>query len=455
MHIEFERLRQQAEQAPAGERTDESTDEPVEPSAAQSTRQLVIDLRRQWEEFQRSSNEVRYPNVMLHGVFQADAGWFDQSANSVATYGEIPDGAGFRRARLSANGDVWQNMKYFFQMDFAFFGRPTFTDVWTEINALPYLGNVRIGQWKMPFSLEVVSSFRYTMFMERSVLFQAFTPFRHVGVGFYNVNDARDSTISVAAFRTGQDQFGNSISLAGGNGLSGRLTYLPYYDEPSGGRYYLHTGLGYYLNSPPNHLVRFRTVPEIFIGEQIPGPVGTSGQAVPGALNGTPFFVDTGPVRSRFVNTFGTELLFVSGPLTIQSETMAAVVEQIDNPLSALWGFYVETGYMLTGEHRPYDRTFAMIDRIHPFESFFRTRRANGTTGRGSGAWESCFRVSYINLNNNNIQGGRMTDLTFGLNWYLNPYAKWVFNYIHSMPDVPVHGKSTTNIFATMVQMDF
>ncbi|MBL9125227.1 MAG: porin [Planctomycetaceae bacterium] len=449
LHIEFEKMKQSAQPEGAS-----SAGEAAPAKKPKSTRQLLGELRKDFEAFQEATREVKYPNVMVHGVFQADAGAFDQSLNNRATYGTIADGAEFRRARLSANGDVWQNMKYFFQMDFAFFGRPTFTDVWTEINELPYLGNMRFGQWKQPFSLEVVSSFRYTMFMERSVLFQAFTPFRRIGAGIYNHSADFDSTWALSVFRSGQDQYGDSISKSGGNGMSGRVTHLPFYDEPSAGRYYLHLGGSYFLNSPPNHLWRFRTIPEIFIGENAPGVVGTSGQAVPGALDGTPFFVDTGPLRTRLVNTFGTESLLVYGPLTWQSEAMCAIVNQVDNPTAGLWGFYTQVGYMLTGEHRPYDRTFAMIDRIKPFESFFRTE-ANGRICQGIGAWELCARLSHIDLDSLNIRGGKMTNFTFGVNWYLNPYAKIVFNYINSNPNVPRHGKSTCNIYAAMIQMDF
>ena len=41
-----------------------------------------------------------------------------------------------------------------------------------------------------------------------------------------------------------------------------------------------------------------------------------------------------------------------------------------------------------------------------------------------------------------------MTDWTFGVNWFLNPYSKLVFNYIRSQPDVPGKGRSDTDIFA-------
>ncbi|HEY4261525.1 MAG TPA: porin, partial [Schlesneria sp.] len=98
------------------------------------------------------------PSVQIHGAFQADAGVFSQDTNSKISYGDIQNGADFRRARISASGSMTERTNYVIQVDFAFFGRPTFTDVWVEQTQIPILGNWRIGQWKQPFSLEVVSS---------------------------------------------------------------------------------------------------------------------------------------------------------------------------------------------------------------------------------------------------------------------------------------------------------
>ena len=69
-------------------------------------------------------------------MFQADAGWYTQDAASRESVGDMQDGADFRRARLAAKGASRPNFNYFFQMDFAFFGRPTFTDVWVECDAI-------------------------------------------------------------------------------------------------------------------------------------------------------------------------------------------------------------------------------------------------------------------------------------------------------------------------------
>lgn len=397
---------------------------------------------------------VKYPNLQMNGVFQADAGFFHQGPASRAAYGDIQDGADFRRARLSAKGSVTETVNYFFQMDFAFPGRPTFTDVWVESTDHPVLGTIRIGQWKQPFSLEVVSSFRYTTFMERSLLFQAFTPFRHLGIGFYDHSDDLNWTWAASGFRSGQDQFGASISDNGGWGTAERLTCLPWWDESSGGRGYLHLGVAHFLATPPNNAVNFRTIPELFIGEQAPGAVGTSGQALPGVINGTPFFVATGTLAVDNFNVIGTELLWVHGPFSFQSEAMINYVDQQVGPNVTLPGMYAQVGYFLTGEHRPYDRKAGAIDRVMPFENFFRVGTDGGVC-TGWGAWEIAGRVSVLDLNDDNVRGGSITDLTAGVNWYWNPYTKLVFNYVHAHANHPTFGRSDTGITAMRAQVDF
>jgi len=84
----------------------------------------------------------KLPSVQLGGVFQADGVAFEQDQASRATYGRIESGADFRRARLGAKGSITDSMDYFMQMDFAFFGRPTFTDLWVDFKEADPLGTV-------------------------------------------------------------------------------------------------------------------------------------------------------------------------------------------------------------------------------------------------------------------------------------------------------------------------
>lgn len=396
-----------------------------------------------------------YPSVKLNGVFQADAGWFHQDAASRATYGELRDGADFRRARLSGSGAISDQINYFLQMDFGFFGRPTFTDLWVEQTAVPHLGTVRVGQWKQPFSLEVVSSFRYTTFMERSVLFQPFTPFRHIGAGFYNHSDDLRRTWAFSGFRSGQDQFGGSLSTDGGWGTSTRLTWLPFWDEASEGCAYMHLGLGHFFSNPPFDLFNFRTIPEMYIGDQAPGLFGTSLVPSPGVFNGTPFFVATGPLDMQYgYHVTGGELLWVEGPFSLQAEAMVSFMTLKTGEYVALPGYYAQVGYFLTGEHRPYKRETATIERVIPYSDWhYRGKDCCGK--RGHGAWEVAFRVSQIDLNSGSVRGGQLTDLTTGVNWYTSAYTKVVFNWVHAFSDHPTGGRSDTDLFGVRAQMDF
>jgi phosphate-selective porin OprO/OprP len=410
----------------------------------------IADLDQMLKSLQEKSSKKTYPNISMSGVFQADIGWIHQDTASETRYGDIQDGADFRRARLAAKGSVTELTNYFFQMDFGFFGRPTFTDVWLEQTKVPMFGNVRIGQWKQPFGLETVSSFRYTTFMERSVLFQPFTPFRHIGIGFYDHADDLSMTWAASAFRTGQDQFGATLTDQGGYGTSERLTWVPSWE--CNGRNYLHLGVGHFFNAPPDDTINFRTIPEFYVGNNGPGAVGTSGQAVPGGANGTPFFVATGPLNVPYYNVLGSELLWVRGPVSLQSEAMVSLVNQSGGGSAALPGAYAQVGYFLTGEHRPYDRKTGQIDRVIPKSNL--TFHGNNCNP-GLGAWEVAGRWSYLDLNDSTINGGTLTDYTAGLNWYWNPYTKMVFNYVHAISDGTAAPQAQTDMFGMRAQIDF
>jgi len=54
------------------------------------------------------------------------------------------------------------------------------------------------------------------------------------------------------------------------------------------------------------------------------------------------------------------------------------------------------------------------------------------------------------------VQGWRrLLDLTWGVNWYLNPHTKFQFNYIHAMLNSSPNIDSRADIFALRAQVDF
>jgi phosphate-selective porin OprO/OprP len=396
--------------------------------------------------------EEEFPNISVSGFFQADTGFFGQDAASFATFGPIQNGADFRRARLSLLGSAAPNINYIMEMDFAQPGHPTFKDVWAEVTMIPIVGNVRVGFFKAPFSLEELQSARQLEFLERALPVTAFAPFRRLGILTYNYDQDGKWTWQASFTRALAGVYGDDIGNSGGWAGTARGTILPYYDEPSEGRYYFHLGAAYQLAYPGQNVARFASIPEAFIGsQQTGGQVGSSDVSLPGPLNGTPFFVDA-PVIANSFGLYGLEMAGSLGSFNFQSEWIATTVNQINNPQAFMQGAYFQASYFLTGEHRPYVRPSGTLGSILPFENFFIVGRGRGM---GRGAWEVASRISWADLDSRNIQGGRLVDYTAGLNWYLHANVKLQFNYIHAWLDNPIYGRSNTDIFISRLQAKF
>ncbi len=380
-----------------------------------------------------------YPTARLTGFFHADVGWFRQDALNRLAVGDIQDGAAFRRARLAAIGDAWENVRYFLEMDFAFPGRPSFMDVWLEMHELDRLGNLRVGQFRHPIGMDGLTSVKELTFLERALPF-AFLPFRQIGLMAHDMWANESATWAVSAFRYPSDTFGGNVGDDGGYGLATRWTWL-LVDDPQSDRL-LHIGTAFSMADPASDVVRYRSQPEFFVAE-----IGGAGLVPVGVPTAVPFFVDTGPMAAARFNLFTVEAATVVGSLHLQSELMYAVVDQIGGPTSVFPGAYVQVGYVLTGEKRPYNRRNGVLGRIVPNRPFSRAG--------GAGAWELAARWSFIDLNNENIAGGRLNDLTFGINWYLNRFTKFQLNYIHAFLSTPGVGESDAGIVALRAQVDF
>ena len=59
-----------------------------------------------------------------------------------------------------------------------------------------------------------------------------------------------------------------------------------------------------------------------------------------------------------------------------------------------------------------------------------------------------------MDLNDAGITGGEIDNITAGLNWYLNPNTRMMFNYVFSQVDRTTFD-GDTHIFMTRLQVDF
>ncbi|WP_417746891.1 OprO/OprP family phosphate-selective porin [Rosistilla oblonga] len=386
----------------------------------------------------------KFPTVRVTGLIQTDALWFDQDEANRTTLGagdpvrgDIQDGADFRRARLAATGQAWDNVSYMLEMDFGFPGRPSFMDVWLDIDDVVGSNNLRIGQFRQPFGMDGLTSVREMTFLERGLPF-AFLPFRQIGATLYGCDSDEVMTWAVSGFRYPTDFNGGNIGDNGGYGMAARLTGLLMNNGP--GRGLVHLGGGYSFVDPSNDSFQYRSQPEVGIFE-------TGGGVPAAAPTFVPPFVDTGIFQANNSNLFNVEFATALGSFYSQSEFYFVVVDRPGQSTVGFTGAYSQVGYFLTGESRTYNSKGGVFGRVKPNHSVGR--------GGGLGAWEVAGRWSYLDLTDDDILGGTLNDLTAGLNWYINPFTKFQFNYIYAMLDNPIYGDSEAGIFAMRAQVDF
>ncbi|MDX1442780.1 MAG: porin [Gammaproteobacteria bacterium] len=338
------------------------------------------------------------------GRIQLDFNTFDEDGT------EMQDGFEFRRARLFAAGTLYSDWDYKAQYDFAGDAVEA-KDLYIKYTGWD-AGDITIGQFKQPFSLEELTSSKYITFMERA-LPNAFATGRRVGVGYNTADD--NSTFAASFYGQSADE-----STAGdeGFGLGARYTFLPMKSENS----LFHLGAAVAVEEAPDSAtesVRFRQRMEAHMAERL---------------------VNTGSITSvDSITKVGVEGAWVSGPLSIQGEyIMADVARDIGSDVS-FDGYYAFASYFLDGQtSRPYKK---------------------GSFGRvkASDVWELGLRLSSINLDDvsNGVNGGEMIDITLGANYYVNPNLRFMFNYV--MSEVSSNGVTVEepNAFVVRASFDF
>ncbi len=373
--------------------------------------------------------------VKLGGHVQLDwINWPDHSPQIPAQ-----DYFEFRRLRLLADGTGYGQYDFRLQIDFepeSGDGVATpvtdVKDAYFSLNHTPVFDRWRIGNFFVPFSLEQVTNDTNNIFMERSIPTQGiFAADREVGTAVYYVNDAMDFTYSGGVFFDNiSESLKERIDDNQGQRISGRLTWLPYYDEPSNGRYLVHTGCGVLYTNDQNDSVQFRARPQIHEG---------------------PFLIDSGGIPAGSFTTGNVEFATVWGPFSLQSEAFLSSVNRIGVPSDNVGGAYVYGSYFLTGENRIYERFGqhgAQFGRNVPYTNFFLIPGCHG-----SGAWEAKMRWSNLTLTE--LDRGEYNDLTTGFNWYWSDRVRIMFDWIHPVTEVGTTPFGTTDSDVTAMRFDF
>ncbi|MCY2986627.1 MAG: porin [Planctomycetota bacterium] len=327
-------------------------------------------------------------------------------------------------------------------------------DVYMGVKELPFFGAVQIGNYKAPFSLEELTGDSLVTFMERGMFNTAFVASRQLGICSFNISASENATWAYGAFFDTTDQT-TKMREADNLGCQfvGRATWLPYYDEPSNGRYLLHTGIGYRYED------RYST------------PTSSGGPTQPNITfrsrpedNGEERTISTGSIDGNDINYLDLELAAVYGSLSLQGELIGSTMTVASTGLARTKGNvhpyynggYLMASYFLTGESRPYKKSRGVFDRVSPLENFWCVRGA----GCGTGAWEVAGRWSWLDLSGTTFAtSGYENNFTCGANWYWNPNMRMMFEYIHAETDYtnsrPAGKLGTLDLLGCRAQFDW
>ena len=293
---------------------------------------------------------------------------------------------------MGIGGTIYERYEFKAQFDFA--GQDVdFNDVYLAFNQVPHLGQIKVGHFKEPMGLEVLTSSKDNTFMERSLMNLQYSG-RNTGIQVANSRFDERMTWAAGWFRPVDNSGGGTSN---GWNLTGRVAGLPYSKDDT---HFLHLGLS----------GRYSDVDEVF-------GYSTSPEN---------HFLD--PLTSFEVNadsalTVGSEAAFVYGRYSLQGEFGFT---GIDGATSAndrdVWGYYVQTSAFLTDDHRAYKKSSGAFGKVRPKNDF------NWFKKGGWGAWEVAARWSDTDLD----LGVEANGITLGLNWYLNPNMKIMVNYLHT-----------------------
>lgn len=277
-----------------------------------------------------------------------------------------------RRARLFVAGHVgdWAYKAQFniAESDGADGGNAE--DLYVRYLGFGDLANITVGKQKEPFGLEELTSSKYISALERSALTEFYAPGRNAGIQLHG--KGANWTYGIGAFEADGDGGNDFENL----GWTGRATFAPVNAE----QMVLHVGGGF-------------TTREVDL--------------------------DANPMTDEEFDAYNLELAGVFGPFHAQAEYFDGE-ESTDFGDSDFDGYYLQAGWIITGESRPYR------------DGIFR-----GVEPSGEGAWEVILRYedgfgSYSDVGLTSTEGEQTT---FGVNYYANKNVRLGASYMSGEED--------------------
>ena len=279
--------------------------------------------------------------------------------------------------------------------------------------------DVMVGHMKTTNSAEEITSSRYITFMERGLGTDLFGLDRRVGITVMHSGSNYSLAGGIYGGRPGD--LSQSLELDDSSAISARAT-----------RAFVSEGTTVHLGASVRHLdyggagTRVRVRPQTHITDRIvtadfrPGrPLGEAD---------TSFF-------------WGLEAAVIHGPFHAEAEWMNMTVDgPAGNP--DFNAQFANFGWFLTGETRSYSAGSG---------KFGRTRPTTTVSEGGPGAWEVAVRLDRADLDT--VAAGELTNLTLGVNWYLEDHFRIMANLVDGTLSVP--GANDTDVSGAQVRLQW
>jgi len=323
---------------------------------------------------------------------------------------DCPDGTTLggmflRRGYVSMTGKLYGwKFKSEFDPAASSSAQSTWREAWVATEALG--GEIVIGQFKPFRSMEELTSSNDILMIERpyssaSSLYGGGSRQFQLGTGYKVLFGMGSWGLSAYNLKA----IGGTVT--DGMGMSTRLTFLPIEAEGST----VHLGLVYGVDDFG------RT------GTGLPATGGPGAATIAGRTSGTQVtglssvsLGATAPGESQ--STYSVEAASTFGPGFVQLEyansTLGQAAGVADRDVTS---YYVQGSFFVTGETKPYKKDRGTYGSPKPIAE--------------AGAWEVTARYDFIESPDLTGATGKpeVTQITAGLNWYVNPNVRLMLNY--------------------------
>jgi phosphate-selective porin OprO/OprP len=286
--------------------------------------------------------------------------------------------------------------------------------------AVPELkGHVFVGRSKEGMSLNMVMVGYAGWTMERSTTVVATVPLLADGIKWMGYLPEQRFVYNLGWYTDWLSE-GQSFSSYD-HQLVARVGWLPVLEEKGT---LLHVALAARYGLVNERTLRLRSRPE---------------------LNIAPYFVETESFAAHDTRMAQAEAYYRPGRWLFGTEYFVQKADALEVADPLFHGGDVVASWLITGETRKYNTAGGYFLAVSP--------RRTVLEG-GPGAWEALLRLSYVDLDDGPIDGGRFWRLTPMVNWYLTDHLRLELAYgVGQLDRFGVIG--TTQFFQSRLQFQF